>query len=353
MSRATRTPRALVALLLSVLVAAAASVALASPAAAGTVEDENRLYELQNQARAQNGKAALAYDPAAVGVARGWAQELARSGSLRHNPNLAHEVTTYVTPDWTRIGENVGYASGPDQVFNAYMNSSGHRANILGDYNRVGVGAARDASGRLWTAVVFVKGPALASPPPQPQQQGFTDIDGSVHKDNILGVVDTGLMKGVTTSLFGPTQSMSRAQLATLVRNLLAAGGVAASSPPNAFADDDGSVHEQSINGLAALRVIGGNGESGSSYFPTRSATRSTVASYLGRAYELATGEQLPTGPDAFTDDERDPAEAEINGLAALGIVGGKGGGRFDPAGTVTREQIATMVMKLVWVAAS
>lgn len=352
MSPATRTPRALASLLLAVLVAAAASLALASPASAGTVEDENRLFELQNQARAQNGLAALAYDSAAVGVARGWAQELARSGSLRHNPNLAHEVTTYVTPDWTRIGENVGYASGPDQVFNAYMNSSGHRANILGDYNRVGVGAARDGSGRLWTAVVFVKGPALSSPPPPPPD-GFTDIDGSVHKDNILGVVDTGLMKGLSETLFGPTQSMSRAQLATLVRNLLAAGGVAASSAPNAFGDDNGSVHEPSINALAALRIIGGNGESGTSYYPTRSATRSTVASFLGRSYERLTGETLPTGPDAFTDDERDPAEREINGLAALGVVGGKGGGRFDPAGTVTREQIATMVLKLVWVASA
>ena len=337
------------ALLLALLVTVGAVAVLASPAAAGTVEDENRLYDLQNQARAQHGLPALAYDSAAVGVARGWAQELARSQSLRHNPNLAWEVSTYVTDEWTRIGENVGYASTADQVFNAYMASSGHRANILGDYNRVGVGAARDASGRLWTTVVFIKGPALAT---APQQSGFTDIAGSVHRDNIMTAFDAGLMKGISSTQFGPTLTMSRAQLATLVRNILASAGITASSPPNAFSDDNGTVHEASINVLAALDVIGGNGEAGSSYYPTRNATRSTVASFLGRTYELISGQNLPTGPDAFTDDERDPAEAEINGLAALGVIGGKGGGLFDPTGSVNREQVATMVVQLIEVLA-
>ena len=37
----------------------------------------------------------------------------------------------------------------------AFLASSGHRANVLGAYNRVGVGAARDAGGQLWVAVVL------------------------------------------------------------------------------------------------------------------------------------------------------------------------------------------------------
>jgi hypothetical protein len=157
----------IVAVLVAGLVALSASVALA-PAAGADVAEEARLYELTNQSRAQNGLGALSYDGAATGVARAWAQELANSGSLRHNPNLVAQVDAHVTRDWTRLGENVGYSSTVDQVQTAYMNSPGHRANILGDYNRVGVGAVRDGSGRLWTTVVFIKGPALASPPPPP-----------------------------------------------------------------------------------------------------------------------------------------------------------------------------------------
>ena len=131
------------------------------PAGASTEDDERRLFELTNESRAQNGLAPLDYDAAASGVARSWADELARSGQLRHNPDLAAHVDAYVTREWTRLGENVGFASSPERVHGAYMSSPGHRANILGSYNRVGVGTARDASGRLWTTVVF-----LSAPPP-------------------------------------------------------------------------------------------------------------------------------------------------------------------------------------------
>jgi hypothetical protein len=160
---------------LAALVAVSASLALAPHAVADDLSDEARLYELTNQSRAQNGLGPLAYDPAAVGVARGWARELARSGQLRHNPNLVAEVDAHVTTQWTRLGENVGYSSTVDQVQGAYMNSPGHRANILGDYNRVGVAAVRDGGGRLWTVVVFLKAPALqVAPPPPPQVPAST-----------------------------------------------------------------------------------------------------------------------------------------------------------------------------------
>ncbi|MBA2282843.1 MAG: CAP domain-containing protein, partial [Acidimicrobiia bacterium] len=128
---------------LAALVAVTASIALASPAAADTATDEARMYQLTNESRAANGRGALAYDGAASGVARAWAVELARSNNLRHNPNLVAQVDAQVTRSWTAIGENVGYAGGVDQMQQAYMASAGHRNNILGNYNRVGVGAAR------------------------------------------------------------------------------------------------------------------------------------------------------------------------------------------------------------------
>jgi hypothetical protein len=46
------------------------------------------------------------------------------------------------------------------------MASTGHRNNILGSYNRVGVGTARSADGRIWTTLVFIQGPALAPAAP-------------------------------------------------------------------------------------------------------------------------------------------------------------------------------------------
>ena len=41
----------------------------------------------------------------------------------------------------------------------AFMASAGHRANILGDYNYVGVGTAFSADDYLYVTVIFMKGP--------------------------------------------------------------------------------------------------------------------------------------------------------------------------------------------------
>lgn len=48
----------------------------------------------------------------------------------------------------TYVGENIamGYQT-PRQVVRAWMNSSGHRANILGSYSHLGVGITRGGSG--------------------------------------------------------------------------------------------------------------------------------------------------------------------------------------------------------------
>jgi uncharacterized protein YkwD len=86
-------------------------------------------------------------------VARRWAKHMARTGVLEHNPDLAKQV-----PNFSRLGENVAY--GPDwkSVQAAFMGSPPHKAAILGDYHRFGVGSARDSDGLLWVSVVFKSG---------------------------------------------------------------------------------------------------------------------------------------------------------------------------------------------------
>jgi len=79
--------------------------------------------------------------------------------SLKHNPNGAAQVDQNCGGYWTSIGENVGYSpaeNGSKAMFDAYMNSTGHRANILaGKYTKVGVGAYIDRFGMLWTTHMF------------------------------------------------------------------------------------------------------------------------------------------------------------------------------------------------------
>ena len=83
-------------------------------------------------------------------------------------------------------------------------------------------------------------------------------------------------------------------------------------------------------------------------FCPDFSVTREQMASFLVRALGLA-----PSGADVFTDDESSIHETDINTLAANGIATGCGGGRYCPGQVVTREQMASFLRRAFGVAGS
>lgn len=133
---------------------------LAPPAGASVTS----LYDRVDASRAAAGLKPLARNPKVAAVAQSWAEELARSGTLRHNPYFASQIPS----GWTRAGENAGYVYGgtsPDaRLHQLWMNSPGHAANILGTYNTIGIGRAVDRQGRVWGVQVFATYPGVQSP---------------------------------------------------------------------------------------------------------------------------------------------------------------------------------------------
>jgi hypothetical protein len=132
------------------------SVGQASPAAAAPGSWLSRI----NTYRAQNGLGALAEDHTLNLVAQTWTQTMATTNTLAHNPALS----SLVTIPWTRLGENVGYGYDEASIFQAFVNSSGHRANLLGGYNGIGIGQVV-VGGKIWTTHVFISTTALLQPP--------------------------------------------------------------------------------------------------------------------------------------------------------------------------------------------
>lgn len=56
------------------------------------------------------------------------------------------------------IAENVAFTdSNPKQVVNLWLNSSGHRKNIEGNYNITGIGIAHGENGRVFVTQIFLK----------------------------------------------------------------------------------------------------------------------------------------------------------------------------------------------------
>jgi hypothetical protein len=76
-------------------------------------------------------------------------------------------------------------------------------------------------------------------------------------------------------------------------------------------------------------------------YCPTAQVKRDQMASFLSRALEL-TG----TAPNAFSDDNGNIHELNINRLAAAGVTSGCGGTNYCPKVNVTRDQMAAFLKR-------
>lgn len=133
------------------LVALALAVSVSFLAGCLTYEQDVVLNHLNNSRRA-HGRSSLPIHWQAQTKAQAWAEKLARDGRLSHS-NLRDGITDR----WCSLAENVGYGSNAHVVQKAYMNSPGHRANILNtSFNGVGVGYAK-SGGRVYTVQVFIQ----------------------------------------------------------------------------------------------------------------------------------------------------------------------------------------------------
>ena len=115
---------------------------------------ENEVIRLVNEQRAQHGLAALSANWELSRVARYKSQDMV------DNRYFSHTSPTYGSPfqmmkafgiSYRTAGENIAHGQRtPQAVVTAWMNSSGHRANILNaSYKQIGVGYV--ANGHYWT----------------------------------------------------------------------------------------------------------------------------------------------------------------------------------------------------------
>ena len=125
--------------------------AQAAPAKAGETALQNQINQLINAERTQHGCTALKVNAALTAAARGHSAWMAQTGTFSHtgrsNSNFVarSKAAGYTKPS----AENIawGYRSAA-QVVNGWMNSPGHRTNILNCKSKtVGVGVVFSASG--------------------------------------------------------------------------------------------------------------------------------------------------------------------------------------------------------------
>ncbi|MGG3448773.1 CAP domain-containing protein [Domibacillus aminovorans] len=106
---------------------------------------EKQVFELVNQERAKAGVKALQLDTKLSDVAR------TKSADMKNKGYFSHQSPTYGSPfdmmkqfgiTYKSAGENIAKGQQtPEEVMDAWMNSDGHRKNILSaDFTHIGVG---------------------------------------------------------------------------------------------------------------------------------------------------------------------------------------------------------------------
>lgn len=125
-----------------------------------TIEDE--IFRLVNLQRSYNGLGPLTYNWQVARVAR------IKSQDMINNKYFSHYSPIYGSPfkmledyglKFSAAAENIAYGQKTAQdVMNAWMNSPGHRANILSTtVTQMGVGCAKASNGTLYFTQLFIK----------------------------------------------------------------------------------------------------------------------------------------------------------------------------------------------------
>jgi hypothetical protein len=219
------------------------------------------------------------------------------------------------------------------------MNSPLHRAVMLdGNYTHVGGSSKTGTDGRHYGVMVFARLCGATPAPPAPAP--LVPGPGGFYDTHAsaFGGDIAWLVQRGITSGCGGGYFCPTTAVS---REQMASFLTRAIGLPSAPADyfvDDWASQHQGDINRLAYAGITG-GCSAVQYCPTGTVTREQMASFLVRALQLPT-----TTTDYFTDDEHSVHEPDINRLAAAGITAGCTATTYCPSGVVTREQMAAFL---------
>lgn len=117
-----------------------------------------QVLKLVNEERAKVGAAPLTLNTSAQSAANVRAREIQRSFShTRPNGSGFSTALTEAGVNFRASGENIAYGQrSPEAVMNGWMNSEGHRANILNkNFTSIGIGHSQNGGTDYWTQLFF------------------------------------------------------------------------------------------------------------------------------------------------------------------------------------------------------
>lgn len=119
---------------------------------------EVEIVRLVNEHRVSLGKPVLESNDILWKAARSHTEYMIGKKAISHDNFESRLDAIAKQLSYSSAGENVasGYTT-PAAVMTGWLNSQGHRENIEGDYNKIGVGAIQDADGTWYYTQIFLK----------------------------------------------------------------------------------------------------------------------------------------------------------------------------------------------------
>ena len=176
----------------------------------------------------------------------------------------------------------------------------------------------------------------------------FTDITGHWAADNILFVASRGLLSGTSDTTFSPGTGMTRGRFVTALGRLT--GINPDSYKTGKFTDVKADAYYAPyVNWAAQTGIV--EGVTAITFAPDTNINREQMAVIMAN-YAKKLDYDLPRTLKAvtFADNANISSWAKdaVRAMQQAGILAGKNGNKFDPKGTATRAEVATVLRRFV-----
>ena len=173
----------------------------------------------------------------------------------------------------------------------------------------------------------------------------FTDLDQDAwYYTNVVTVIESGLMNGVSATSFAPETSVSRAMLATILYCLSGETYSGSASFPDVAG---GAWYSEAVAWASNRGII--TGYDTGLFGPNDNVTREQLVTMLYRYQKAMEGSVSQKGDlSAFRDDDEISAYAldAMTWAVGAGVIQGRPGNQVAPTGLTTRAELCTILVR-------
>ena len=177
------------------------------------------------------------------------------------------------------------------------------------------------------------------------REEVFNDVnDNHWAKDAILYIKEKGIIEGKTESLYKPEDSLTRAELSTIICRMLNLNN---NSSSVSYKDTKGHWAEKYISNISELGIVEGYGNG--TFKPNQKVTRAEVAKVISKVLKLKNEQFKIVEITGFKDVLRTHWAYEyIEELTSKNVINGYTDGTYRAESEVTRAEIAKIIYKVI-----